>query len=600
MAQIFTVLAAVALLLSDVSAAAQETLSRRLVSSAGNVGVCYDPMHSPDYPLNGAVYSESRLRAAIDADFAMMASYVTHVRTYYSQYYGINVAQYANAYGIKLDLGVFMTSESWQSAEVSAAITAINTYPNTIETVLVGNENLPSGVKASAIIAIVAQIKAGVGAANAARVKFGTVQRITDYVMSTYDSETNSLARSLDILGVNIYPFLSNTYTASNPTASLTAQWNLMAAKFPASKMRMTETGFPSAGSPDPSSPNVIPCISGSYAYYKAVVDWTPPCGDSSFPKFWFAMFDRRSDDYGFLAEYERHFGFFTYDRKPKICDFPTSIVATLVSTISTISLYPSGATAIPAPVATPTPTTAIPAASSATTCVSSGAACGTQATGSRCCPVGEYCQPWTPFYYQCVPVPVQCFTPQVGVSFTGNEMATAYNLQSADCCSLCAQTAGCKAYTFVNSNADGRTRCSLKSSTGAVAFVSGAVSAIVINPVIASCANRVMSLCGSKANGVSCCPSGSYCQPWDWQYYQCIPNPARCSVQLPGYDFYGNDMGTVYGLSPSDCCTRCANTTGCKGYTFVNDNPGATACYLKRSLAGRIASVGVVSGVVN
>lgn len=580
MIQVLKTLAGVVLLLSKLGIAVSESSSnllpsvddlpaRRLTVGVGNVGICYDPNHSTAYPLNGAGYNEANLRAAIDDDFAMMAKYVTHVRTYYSQYYGVNVAKYANAYGIKLDLGVYMTSDTWQADEISAAITAIKTYPDTIEAVLVGNENLMR-VKASAIVAIVNQIKYGVGATVATKIKFGTVQRITEYASSAYDSETAILASNLDLLGVNIYPFFTGGYDANNPTALLTAQWTIVTNKFTASKVRLTETGFPTAGS---IAASAQPSLEGAVNYYKALVNWSPPSGDASFPKYWFAGFDRRSDDYTFSHDYEYHFGFFTFDRQIKTSDFPSTTPSTVTTTATD---------------------------SSHSGCVSSGAQCGNEATGAKCCPEGEYCQAWNPFYYQCIAAPVQCNTQQVGVDFYGNDLYAVYNLKPAGCCDLCAQTFRCKAYTFVNSNSDGHTACYLKSGIGTKNSVAGAVSAVVTYPLASSCPNAANGLCGSKAKGAGCCPSGYYCQPWDWQFYSCIPKPNKCRVQLPDVDFYGSDMGTVYGLSPSACCDKCAATSGCKGYTFVNDNPGATACYLKSSLAGKTVSVAAISGVVN
>ncbi|KAG6618294.1 uncharacterized protein IUM83_01545 [Phytophthora cinnamomi] len=73
-------------------------------------GVCYSPFHNSEYPLNGG--SAAGLDTAMDIDFSIMKNYVTVVRTYYSNFYGYPVAQYAAKYGISLYLGVFMTDES--------------------------------------------------------------------------------------------------------------------------------------------------------------------------------------------------------------------------------------------------------------------------------------------------------------------------------------------------------------------------------------------------------------------------------------------------------------------------------------------------------
>ncbi|KAG7381409.1 hypothetical protein PHYPSEUDO_006027 [Phytophthora pseudosyringae] len=117
---------------------------------------------------------------------------------------------------------------------------------------------------------------------------------------------------------------------------------------------------------------------------------------------------------------------------------------------------------------------------------------------------------------------------------------------------------------------------------------------------VTGDCSTALFGSCGSDAAGVSCCQSTQYCQPWDTNYYQCLDLPAKCTQQFPNVDFYGNDIQTIYGIQPGECCTRCSETSGCKAYTFVNSNPGQPACYLKSGTGTTTTSVGAVSGIVS
>ncbi|KAL3664495.1 hypothetical protein V7S43_010247 [Phytophthora oleae] len=228
--------------------------------------------------------------------------------------------------------------------------------------------------------------------------------------------------------------------------------------------------------------------------------------------------------------------------------------------------------------------------------CAASGAYCGNDQTGASCCASGTYCQPWNPSYYQCRPTFPQCGTPEVGVDYYGADLANFAGLKlPEDCCNKCAVTSGCAAFTFINYGWDGQTHCYLKSSTGTKKNVVGAVSAAVSTP---SCSTNG-GFCGNS-KGTTCCPSNSYCQPWNSDYYQCKDVPAQYSTQYTDVDFYGNDMGVTFGGSPWDCCSKCAATAGCVGYTFVKTDSRGPACYLKSNLSGKRVSVGAVSGTMN
>jgi glucan 1,3-beta-glucosidase len=173
------------------------------------------------------------------------------------------------------------------------------------------------------------------------------------------------------------------------------------------------------------------------------------------------------------------------------------------------------------------------------------------------CCPSGEYCQPWNPSYYQCRPSPQQCAPHEVGVDYYGADIKTIESIFPADCCSRCAETLGCTAYTFVNYNANGKSACYLKTGTGAKQAKVGAVSATVLKPK--------QSACGISVNT----------------------------------DFYGNDLWTEVGLTAEQCCDKCRATAGCKAFTHANE-PTRAACYLKKAAANNKYYWGATSGVVN
>lgn len=217
---------------------------------------------------------------------------------------------------------------------------------------------------------------------------------------------------------------------------------------------------------------------------------------------------------------------------------------------------------------------------------------CGNK-SGYEGCNNGYYCQPWDENYYQCVTNPGPQCRVQTNVDYYGDDLKKVTGLTPGSCCDECAKTPGCEAYTFVNDDPEGR-QCYLKKSANDRRTKIGVISgSIVPVPVPA------WALCGDAQKMTGECPSGYYCQPWDKNYHQCIPLPApQCSVVINS-DYYGNNLKTVKGLNPGTCCDECTKTQGCVGYTFVNDDPEGTKCYLKSSTSNLVTKAGVISGSV-
>ncbi|KAF4029362.1 PAN domain [Phytophthora infestans] len=146
----------------------------------------------------------------------------------------------------------------------------------------------------------------------------------------------------------------------------------------------------------------------------------------------------------------------------------------------------------------------------------------------------------------------------------------------------------GCLGYTYVNDDPRG-TQCYLKSSVDGWVKKVGVHSGVMPSlPPWSKCEDHT---------GFRPCANYFYCQPWDWSYYQCIQRP-RCYVET-NIDYYGNDIKRVSGIGPGECCEECGKTPGCDSYTYINDDPTGTQCYLKSSSAGRTTKIGAISGSV-
>lgn len=325
-------------------------------------GVCYSPFHNPEYPLYGG--SAWNLDVAMKNDFSIMKSYVSVVRTYYSSFYGVPVAPAAAANEITLFLGVFMTNEGWYNNQVLDAITAVQQYPDTIAAILVGNENIaPAGpYSAQDVSNRITDLRTRLKAATGRTVPIGTVQRATEWLNPDLRDQMRALAANSDIVGVNIYPFFDGNYQSQYPLVILDAIWDQMLQLYPASKVRLTEIGFPTGGAPSSWAPRNVPSMSNALAFYNAYLKWNPSGGVGN-EAFWFMFFDRSPQDNTMQVELEKYFGFYTWDKKSKAAGYPMRLSALAAAATSATTGVSAGVTtttaATPAP--TPAPATTAP-----------------------------------------------------------------------------------------------------------------------------------------------------------------------------------------------------------------------------------------------
>ncbi|KAK1942941.1 Glucan 1 [Phytophthora citrophthora] len=102
---------------------------------------------------------------------------------------------------------------------------------------------------------------------------------------------------------------------------------------------------------------------------------------------------------------------------------------------------------------------------------------------------------------------------------------------------------------------------------------------------------------CGNDQSGPNCCASGNYCQPWNSNYYQCRAKPAQCGNMEIGIDYNGADLADLTGMKlPDDCCNKCAGTTGCNAFTFINNGKnvvGAVSATITSSTGSRTNTTG-------
>ena len=197
--------------------------------------IAYEPFSNPNYPSNVPLAINQDLKALTSQGF-------TCIKTYYSQYYGFKIAEYAQQFNLKLILGIYMEDSSFIESEITSAIYSCQNYPNVLA-IYTGNENLPSRNYQDILNIRTRIVNSG------CKKPFGTVQTL-GYYLSNHNTD---LINTMDFLGYNVYPFFSQL-GSKQPIDSLRDQILQLKNSYGVlfTKFRIAETGWPSDGGSSP------------------------------------------------------------------------------------------------------------------------------------------------------------------------------------------------------------------------------------------------------------------------------------------------------------------------------------------------------------
>eukprot|EP00245_Coleochaete_scutata_P011013 TRINITY_DN4004_c0_g1_i1.p1 TRINITY_DN4004_c0_g1~~TRINITY_DN4004_c0_g1_i1.p1 ORF type:complete len:356 (-),score=53.09 TRINITY_DN4004_c0_g1_i1:719-1696(-) len=269
------------------------------VASATMNCISYEPFSNPNYPdkIYDALYG--------DLDIIKKLGFPC-IKTYYSAYYGLNAAEVAQNIGLKIVLGVRMEGGDLVDSEVEAAVLACNKYPDTVEAIYIGNENLP-WANPQDIINISKRIK------ERCNKPIGTVQTMAYWLNK--GGVAWDVFRAMDWWGYSTYPFFTDI-GSRNSIQVLREQIGQMRDAYTDvfDRFHLHATGWPSAGGRLDNGN--LASWGNAKAYADGVADML--C-KGEFKNSWMSYFIFNDPAYKTnVPEFERHFGIASPESVPK------------------------------------------------------------------------------------------------------------------------------------------------------------------------------------------------------------------------------------------------------------------------------------------
>ncbi|OQS06051.1 hypothetical protein THRCLA_01885 [Thraustotheca clavata] len=285
--------------------------------------------------LKGICYDSYLATSQVDSDFVMIKKSFDAVRTYQTFVNGINLIDAAAKANLKIAAGIWIRDATIFQNDIQAVIAGVKAHPNTVLAIYVGNEEIFNGWNATQVISYVEAVRGALADNAITTIPVGSVQTDGDFL------DHPELASVCDIVGVNIYPFFSSSPLAILfPMQDLTTRFNAVANKYGANRVKLTETGWPTAGV---SYGTPVSSFSTAQSYFNSYISWSTTSGGDC--PFYFQFQDVTTKQ-----GYEAHFGLTSDGVTWKFS--PPTLAPTPAPTPSP--------TPIPTPSPTPTPTIAV------------------------------------------------------------------------------------------------------------------------------------------------------------------------------------------------------------------------------------------------
>ncbi|RHY71352.1 hypothetical protein DYB26_000375 [Aphanomyces astaci] len=304
-------------------------------ADAGGSGICYDSFQAI---------------GNVDAHFTFLKGKFGAVRTYQTSVANqVNLIDAAAKAGLQVAAGVWLRGPIAFEDDLKAAVDGVKRHPTNVMAVYVGNEDLDHGWSAEQVVDKIRVVRAAFAAQGLGNVPIGTVQTDGQFLANP------DLAAACDVVGVNIYPFFdSSAFSMLFPVDNLDKRYAAMVRTF-GQKVRLTETGWPSAGI---SQGNYVSSRANARQYFKDYEVWVAGLtGASSQWPFYFQFADVPAK-----GGFEAHFGLSVDGASWKFDVVPTTTPAPTTTTPppTTTTTTPKPTTTTPKPTTTTlAPTTA-------------------------------------------------------------------------------------------------------------------------------------------------------------------------------------------------------------------------------------------------
>jgi exo-beta-1,3-glucanase (GH17 family) len=200
-------------------------------------GVTYSPTRV-NFAEPDPYVSKERLRA----DLAQVARITDRVRTYTVEHGMDQVAAVAREFKMKVSLGLWLgRDKALNEAALATGIATARAYPDTVDRIFVGNETLlRHDLSAAELRTFLQRVRKGI--ANP-RIEITTAETWNLWLQNA------EVAEECDVIGLHLLPYWDG-YAVGEGAAAVAERYDQVRQAFPAKRIVIAETGWPSRGAP--------------------------------------------------------------------------------------------------------------------------------------------------------------------------------------------------------------------------------------------------------------------------------------------------------------------------------------------------------------